>query len=677
MAETQTEASEDERPEVDTRTKHVVFATILLGMLIAALDQTIVSTSLPSIVGDLGGAGHISWVVTAYLLAETIVTVVAGKLGDLFGRKTIFQLSVVVFVGGSILSGLAQNLDWLVAARAVQGLGGGGLTVTATALIGDVIPLRERGKYQGALGAVFGVTTVLGPLLGGFFTDDLSWRWDFYLNVPIGVVVVVLAARTIPSIRAGTRPLIDYAGILFIAIGSSALILGTSWGGSSYAWTSPTIIGLFVGAVVALSVFVVVETRAAEPILPMRLFRSQVFSVSCSLSFLVGFAMLGSITFLPTFLQYVDGVSATISGVRMLPLVGGLMFTALLSGVLVSKTGRYKIFPMIGMPVMAIGFFLFSRMDEHTSVLITSLSMVVVGAGIGLCMQVLTLVVQSTASYRDLGVSTSGVTFFRTMGSSFGTAVFGSLYTNFLTPRLGAALRASPGVPPTATTSPSALHRLPAGQIAGILHAYATALDKVFIWAVPVAALGFILAIALKQVPLRGTERAGATDLGETFAMPKSQDSMQRLEEAISRVLREDRGRSTQEILARSATTLSDADLWALMEIFLPRRHDTGRQITITSIAVGHRLPVSVIAPVYRQLESRRLVSTDGDGIALSDLGQQEVGRFVAAFKAWLAERIGDWDTRADSAEISVALDRVTTRLVSDEANRRRELQPA
>jgi EmrB/QacA subfamily drug resistance transporter len=670
-------ATENDRPELSERTKHVIFATIVLGMLISALDQTIVSTSLPSIVGDLGGAGHVSWVVTAYLLAETIVTIVAGKLGDLFGRKLVFQLSITVFVVGSILSGLAQNLDWLVAARALQGLGGGGLTVTATALIGDVIPLRERGRYQGALGAVFGVTTVLGPLLGGFFTDDLSWRWDFYVNVPIGVVVVLLAARTLPAIRTGTRPVIDYAGILFVAIGSSALILATSWGGSSYSWTSPTIIGLFVLAVVALGVFVRVEMAAREPILPMRLFRSQVFSTCCSLSFLVGFAMLGSITFVPTFLQYVNGVSATLSGVRMLPLVAGLMLTVLLSGSLVSKTGRYKIFPVIGMPVMAVGFYLFSLVNEHTSVLVASLIMVVVGLGIGLCMQVLTLVVQSTSSYEDLGVSTSGVTFFRTMGSSFGTAVFGALYANFLAPRLAAGLKAAPTVPVKATSTPSLLHRLPAAEIAPIVHAYAASLDKVFIWAVPVAALGFVLAVTLKEVPLRGTERAGATDLGETFAMPQALDSEQRLARAIAKVLRRDRGRSLSAVMARSGTNLGDDELWALMEILLRTRGRAEPTVPLLDIATAHRLPPSVIEPLFNRLVTDGLAAVDQERFSLGEAGAREVELFVTALKAWLIEQLAGWETPLDNSQVSAALDRIAARLMADESARHQELEPA
>ena len=316
-------AAQAPRLELSRVQMNVVFVTILLGLLLSALDQTIVSTALPTIVGDLGGAGHVSWVVTAYMLAETVSTVLAGKFGDLFGRKRVFQLGVAVFIVGSFFCGLANSMVLLIAFRAVQGLGGGALTVTSTALIADVIPLRLRGQYQGALGAVFGVTTVIGPLLGGVFTDNLSWRWVFYVNVPIAVIVIALAARTIPQIRSGRKPVIDYLGIVFVALGATGLTLATSWGGTQYAWGSATIIGLFAASVAALAIFVWVELRAAEPILPMRLFRSRVFTVCSVLSFIVGFAMIGSITFMPTFLQYVNGVSATASGLRMLPMVIG------------------------------------------------------------------------------------------------------------------------------------------------------------------------------------------------------------------------------------------------------------------------------------------------------------------------------------------------------------------
>ena len=445
MSEASTNAREGPL-ELSRVQMNVVFVTILLGLLLSALDQTIVSTALPTIVGDLGGAGHVSWVVTAYMLAETVSTVLAGKFGDLFGRKRVFQIGVAVFIIGSFFCGLANSMVLLITFRAVQGLGGGALTVTSTALIADVIPLRLRGQYQGALGAVFGVTTVIGPLLGGVFTDDLSWRWVFYVNVPIAVVVIALAARTIPQIRRGDKPRIDYLGCLFVALGATGLTLATSWGGTQYAWGSATIIGLFAASVVALAIFVIVELRAPEPILPMRLFRSRVFSVCSILSFIVGFAMIGSITFMPTFLQYVDGVSATSSGLRMLPMVLGLLATALASGTIVSRTGQYRVFPIAGSAVTAAGLFLLSRMT--TSFWLTSLFLLVLGAGIGLIMQILTLVVQNTVAYSDLGTATSGVTFFRTLGGSFGASIMGSIYANGLKGRLATALVAAkvPGV---------------------------------------------------------------------------------------------------------------------------------------------------------------------------------------------------------------------------------------
>ena len=418
-------------------------------MLLAALDQTIVATALPTVVADLGGAGHQSWVVTSYLLASTIVTAIVGKLGDLFGRKAVFQASVLFFLGGSVLCGLAGSMTMLVASRALQGIGGGAIMVTAMAVIGEVIPLRERGRYQGALGAVFGVTTVIGPLLGGFFTDHLTWRWAFWINVPVAIVVLVVGAAAIPSLAKTAKPVIDYAGILFVGLGASGLTLATSWGGGNYAWSSPVIIGLFVASAAALAIFVWVETRATEPILPIRLFASPVFTVCCILGFIVGFAMLGALTFLPTFMQFVDGVSATTSGLRTLPMVAGMLITSIGSGNLVGRTGRYKVFPVAGTAIMAVAFVLLSRMDAATPTWQQSLYLFVLGTGIGLCMQVLILVVQNTSSFADLGVATSGVTFFRTIGSSFGAAIFGSLFANFLASRIGPALAAG-GAPPRA-----------------------------------------------------------------------------------------------------------------------------------------------------------------------------------------------------------------------------------
>src|ERR1700759_951185 len=317
---------------ISPQRRNFIFVAVLLGMLLAALDQTIVATALPTVVADLGGAGHQSWVVTSYLLASTIVTAIVGKLGDLFGRKAVFQASVVFFLVGSVLCGLSGSMTMLVASRALQGIGGGAIMVTAMAGIGEVIPLRERGRYQGALGAVFGVTTVIGPLLGGFFTDHLTWRWAFWINVPVAVVVLVVGAAAIPALAKSTNPVIDYAGILFVALGASGLTLATSWGGGEYAWGSPVIIALFAASVVALGIFVWVEARTAEPILPIRLFPDPVFTVWCILAFIVGFAMLGALTFMPTFMQFVDGVSATVSGLLTLPVVAGLLLPSMGSG---------------------------------------------------------------------------------------------------------------------------------------------------------------------------------------------------------------------------------------------------------------------------------------------------------------------------------------------------------
>lgn len=487
---------------VSPQRRKVIFLAILLGMLLAALDQTIVATALPTIVADLGNAGHQSWVVTSYLLASTVVTALVGRLGDLFGRKRVFQAAVVCFVVGSVLCGLSPSMLMLVGSRALQGAGAGAITVTATALIGEVVPLRDRGRYQGFLSVVFGVTTVVGPLLGGYFTDYLTWRWAFWINVPVSAVVFAAAAAAIPALSERTKPIMDYAGIACVGLAAAGLTVATSWGGTTYPWASAMIVGLFAGSTVALAAFVWVESRGAAPILPARLFGDSVFTVCCVLSFVVGFAMLGTLTFLPTYMQYVDGVSATASGLRMLPMVAGMLVTSTGSGTLVGRTGRYKIFPVVGTAVMAMSFVLMSRMDPSTSALAESLYLLILGAGIGLSTQVLVLIVQNTSRFDDLGVATSGVSFFFTIGGSFGAAIFGSLFVNFLDPRMESALAAT-GTPAEVVTSPEVLHRLPATAAAPIVSAYADSLTQVFLWAAPVAVGGFVLALFLRQVPLR------------------------------------------------------------------------------------------------------------------------------------------------------------------------------
>ncbi|MGZ6779149.1 MAG: MDR family MFS transporter [Mycobacterium sp.] len=649
---------------ISLQRRNLIFVAVLLGMLLAALDQTIVATALPTVVADLGGAGHQSWVVTSYLLASTIVTAIVGKLGDLFGRKTVFQASVVFFLAGSVLCGLSGSMTMLVASRALQGIGGGAIMVTAMAVIGEVIPLRERGRYQGALGAVFGVTTVIGPLLGGFFTDHLTWRWAFWINIPVAIIVLLVGAVAIPSLAKAAKPVIDYAGILFVGIGASGLTLATSWGGGEYAWDSPMIIGLFVASTAALAVFVWVETHAREPILPIRLFASPVFTVCCILGFIVGFAMLGALTFLPTFMQFVDGVSATTSGLRTLPMVAGMLITSIGSGIIVGRTGRYKVFPVAGTAVMATGFLLLSRMDATTPTWQQSVFLFILGAGIGLCMQVLVLVVQNTADFADLGVATSGVTFFRTIGSSFGAAIFGSLFANFLAARIGPALIAS-GAPPRAAQSPQALHALPREMAAPIVNAYADSLGTVFLCAVPVAVVGFVVALFLKEIPLREIEAASATDLGEGFGMPGTESPDKILEVAIGRLMR-----NTPEIRLRSIAGQAGCEsdialLWAMLQIY--RQSQVFGSARLTDIAERLRVPREVLEVTFDRLIDCGYALRTGDQLWLTQTGVRQVDCASSA----LADRISDklaasstFEGRPDREQVEAALERIGHRLL-------------
>jgi EmrB/QacA subfamily drug resistance transporter len=483
-----------------------VFIALMLGMFLAALDQTIVSTALPTIVGDLGGLNHLSWVVTSYLLAATISTPVYGKLGDMMGRKPVFLAAILIFLAGSMLAGLSQSMAELIGFRALQGIGAGGLMVSAQAIIADIVPPRERGRYMGLIGSVFAVASVAGPLLGGFLVDNLSWRWVFYVNVPIGAVAVVIVSTRLHLHTPHTRHRIDYLGTALLGGGIAALILLTTWGGNQYAWGSSTIIGLGVLGILLLAVFVWWEGRVAEPILPLHLFRSRVFSVANAMGFAIGMAMFGAIIFVPLFLQIVYGATPTSAGLRMLPLMAGLLVAAVLSGRAISRIGRYKAFPIAGTAVLIVGMYLLSRLGVGTAPWLASAYMVVVGVGIGLVMQVLVLVVQNDVRPQEIGVATSTATFFRQVGGSFGVAIFGAIFAS----RLASGLAHLP--PAVAAHLGSGVHLnpaqarlLPPAVHADFLNAFANSLHGVFLFGMVMAVVPFGLSWLLKEVPLRTT----------------------------------------------------------------------------------------------------------------------------------------------------------------------------
>jgi EmrB/QacA subfamily drug resistance transporter len=493
-------------PALSHRQILAILSGLILGMLLAALDQTIVATALPRIVGDLHGLAHIAWVTTAYLLASTVTTPLWGKLGDLFGRKYLFQGAIVLFLIGSALSGAAHSMMQLIVFRAVQGLGAGGLMVLAQASIADVVPPRERGKYQGYFGAVFGASSVLGPLLGGYITDNWSWRWIFYVNVPIGIVALVVTTIVLPNTIAKARPAIDYLGFVILAGAISCLVLFTTWGGGQYAWGSPVILALIAATIVLTAIFLAVERRAAEPIIPLRLFRNHTFDLASGVSFIVGLGMFGAIIYLPLFLQLVSGASATNSGLLMLPLMAGLLVASMASGQVITRTGRYKIFPIAGTAIATVGMVLFSTMDATTSRGLASAYMVVLGVGLGLVMQVMVLVTQNSVDRADLGSATATVSFFRSVGGSVGVSVFGAIFTSGLATNLAHDLPAkvAAALAETGGGSLQVVATLPPAQQLAYKTAFADALTTVFTYAAPIMAVAFLLAWLLKEVPLAG-----------------------------------------------------------------------------------------------------------------------------------------------------------------------------
>ncbi|MFD1659964.1 MDR family MFS transporter [Streptomyces caeni] len=649
----------------------VSIGALLLGMLLAALDQTIVSTALPTIVSDLGGLEHLSWVVTAYLLASTAATPLWGKLGDQYGRKKLFQAAVVLFLAGSALCGTAQNMPQLIAFRAVQGLGGGGLMVLSMAIVGDIVPPRERGRYQGLFGAVFGTTSVLGPLLGGLFTQHLSWRWVFYVNLPVGIVALAVIAAVLRIPGKAERHVIDYLGTVLIAAVATCLVLVASLGGTTWGWGSPQIIGLVVLGAVLLLAFVPVERAAAEPVLPLKLFGIRTFTLSAVISFIVGFAMFGAMTYLPTFLQVVQQVSPTMSGVHMLPMVAGMLLSSTASGQIVSRTGRWKVFPVTGTAVTTIGLLLLHRLDEHSSTAEMSGYFFVFGLGLGLVMQVLVLIVQNAVAYEDLGVATSGATFFRSIGASFGVAVFGAVFAGHLGGRLTAALAGRPlpaGVTAdTLKADPRGIAALPAALRLAVLHVFASSITDVFLYAAPVALLGFVLAWFLREDRLRGS--VTAPDVTETLASnPVQRSSYDEVCRALS-VLgsREGRHEIYQKITRRAGYDLLPAASWLLLRMKKYGWAEPGM------LAERSAVPLNVVLAAERQVEERHLAVREGLDLVLTAEGRQVAERLAAAREESLAELLGDWWGPDRPTDLIKLVQEINAELCGSDAERPQE----
>jgi EmrB/QacA subfamily drug resistance transporter len=634
-------------PTLDLPRRRVllIIGALLLGLFLAALDQTIVATALPTIVGDLHGASHLTWVVTAYLLASTVSTPLWGKLGDQYGRKAFFQAAIVIFLVGSALSGFSHSLLELIGFRAVQGLGAGGLIIGALAIVGDVVSPRERGRYQGLFGAVFGVATVLGPLLGGFFVQDLSWRWVFYVNVPIGIVALFVTAAQLPSQLMRVHHIIDYLGTILLALATTAFVLFTSLGGTTYGWTSLPIITFGLSGVVLTVLFLFVERRAAEPVIPLGLFANRVFSTASAVGFVLGFAMFGALTFLPLFFQDALGLSPTASGLRLLPLVGGLLLASIGSGQLVSRWGRYKVFPVVGTFLMVVGLLLLSKIGLATAGWMIDGYLFVFGVGLGLVLQILVVAVQSAVPYEQLGTATSGVTFFRSIGGSFGTAIFGALFANLLTSNVVRFLHVTAITPNLKNSlnaaNPTSLAHLPQAIHAGVVSAMVHTIQTVFFVAVPIAAVAFVLSWLLPDSELRKTVHT--IDPGVQTETPEPHTSVQEIQVAIEHWAQRENRRELYATLAmRASVQLDPRSCWLLYRF--ADHPDRALDSVATQLNVdSHRIEDGLEMLVERGLVERATGYGERN-VTLTERGYEASKRLLAARQAGLTELLGGLD---------------------------------
>ena len=607
----------------------------MLVMLMASLDSTIVSTALPTIAGSLGGIDKLFWVVTAYLLTSTITTPVAGKLGDMYGRKLVLQVALVIFLTGSVLCGLSRDMTELIAFRGLQGLGGGALMVSTQAVIGDVVSPRERGRYSGLMGAVFGVSTVLGPLLGGLFVDHLSWRWIFYVNVPIGIAAFVVLQIVLATPAVRIKRAIDYLGMALLAGGLTSIVLYTSLGGSTYPWWSAQMILLLVLSIVLSVGFVVAERYAKEPTLPLSLFNNRVFTVASIVGFIVGFALFGSVTYIPLYLQVVRGASPTQSGLEMLPLMAGVLIASIGSGQLISRAGRYKIFPIVGTGLMVVGMLLLARLTPTTSTLLANLYMVVLGLGLGFVMQVLILAVQNAADYRDLGVATASATLFRSMGGTIGVPIFGAIFTNQFASKLASQLPPGAAGQIPSHLGPEQIDKLPPAIRDPYIDAYASSLHPVFLIAAFLALAAFAFTWLLEERPLRQT--VAEQGIGDSFASPRDATSLDELEARLSKLAQHENRHLVYERLANAAEIdVTPGEAWLLLRV------DRVDGVTAEELAGRYKLQADAVSTLLTDLDAHGLVEGE-PRVRLTERGQDAVQRMADARQEALQRFLEEW----------------------------------
>ncbi len=658
---------------ISKRRLWLILGALLLGMLLAALDQTIVSTALPTIVADLHGGSHLAWVVTAYLLTSTVSTPLWGKLGDQYGRKVFFQAAIVIFVIGSALSGMSQTMSELIAFRALQGLGGGGLMVGAQTIVGDIVSPRERGRYVGLFGGMFAIATVIGPLIGGLFVTYLSWRWVFYINLPLGILALFVTGTVLPGHLSKVRHAIDYAGTLLLAGSATSLIIFASLGGISWGWTSAPSIATAVLGVALAGAFVLAERHAAEPVIPLKLFTVRVFSTASAIGFVVGFAMFGALTFMPLFLQNVKGVTPTASGLRLLPIMLGMLIASVSSGRLVTRWGRYRVFPIVGTALMTLGAWLLSLVDGSTNGWVMSVYMFVFGVGMGLVMQVLVVAVQNAVSYEYLGVATSSATFFRQIGASFGTAVFGAIYASVFKSTFAPTLAK---VPPSVlksfnpeTFDAALLNKLKATAtglafylkyIDSVTHA----IQVVFLVAVPISFVAFVLSFFMPEVELRKTVQT--VDVGEVAGLPDQRSSLQEIELALGRLsVRENRGELYNTLAQRAGIDLPARSCWLLYRLA------DRPACTVDEVARRLKVDAGLIEPAVDGLLRAGMVEERTRGeeceFRLTPTGRTAMDRLTEARRAGLTQLLEGWNLEEHPEVIDMVKEMAHSLLADDE----------